>query len=232
METISRMLGKLLNREEPRKEVEVKETKPMGWLDKMEHNKEHQEETLKSRKAVSPVIATVILVAITITVAVAVAYWMSSIAGQYTQFEKVEIQSGYASIVAAEDPIDVPEDTTTTPTTPAYTIPAVPAGWKITIKLKNTGSAPSTITDCFINEKPMDEYPTDVITWQYLDVIDATTQVIEPMTDAGVTLESGLSVTIYINIEQAGVTFTSGTTINVKLHSAGGMDYIRLIQLS
>ncbi len=42
----------------------------------------------------SPVIATVILVAVAITVAVAVAYWMGGIASQYTKFEKVEIQTG------------------------------------------------------------------------------------------------------------------------------------------
>jgi flagellin-like protein len=47
----------------------------------------------RSRRAVSPVIATVILVAIAITVAVAVAYWMGGIAGQYTRFEQIEIQS-------------------------------------------------------------------------------------------------------------------------------------------
>ena len=56
---------------------------------------------LRKRKGVSPVIATVILVAVTITVAVAVAYWMSGIAGQYTSFEKVEIQS---AVITYESP--------------------------------------------------------------------------------------------------------------------------------
>ena len=51
------------------------------------------------RKAISPVIATVILVAVAISVSVAVSYWMGSIAGQYTSFEKVEIQTGYAEVV-------------------------------------------------------------------------------------------------------------------------------------
>lgn len=39
---------------------------------------------LRKRRAISPVIATVILVAVAITVAVS--YWMGSIAGQYTSF--------------------------------------------------------------------------------------------------------------------------------------------------
>lgn len=54
---------------------------------------------LKSRKGLSPVISTVILVAVAITVAVSVAYWMSSIAGQYTTFEKVEIPAHYSKYV-------------------------------------------------------------------------------------------------------------------------------------
>jgi len=58
---------------------------------------------LKNRKGLSPVIATVILVAVTITVAVAVSYWMSSIAGQYTTFEKVEIPAHYSKYVDALD---------------------------------------------------------------------------------------------------------------------------------
>jgi hypothetical protein len=42
----------------------------------------------------------VILVAVAITVSVAVAYWMGGIAGQYTKFEKVEIQSAICTVGA------------------------------------------------------------------------------------------------------------------------------------
>ena len=51
--------------------------------------------TFMKRKAVSPVIATVVLVAVAITIAVAVSYWMSGISSQYTQFEKVEVTGAY-----------------------------------------------------------------------------------------------------------------------------------------
>ncbi len=47
---------------------------------------------LKNRKAVSPVIATVILVAVAITISVAVAYWMGGISSQYTKFENLDQQ--------------------------------------------------------------------------------------------------------------------------------------------
>ena len=73
----------------------------------------------------SPVIATVILVAVAITVSVAVAYWMGGIAGQYTKFEKVEIQSA----------VCINNGTL----------------WTITMKLKNTGTETSTLISAFVN---------------------------------------------------------------------------------
>ena len=84
----------------------------------------------QKRKAVSPVIATVILVAVAITVAVGVSYWMGGISSQYTQFEKVEIQTGYGVYN----------------TTGTY--------WNITMVIKNSGSADATINTVFLNDVP------------------------------------------------------------------------------
>ena len=39
-------------------------------------------------KAISPVIATVIIVSVAIAIAVAVAFWMTGLAGAFTKFEK------------------------------------------------------------------------------------------------------------------------------------------------
>ena len=169
---------------------------------------------LRNRKAVSPVIATVILVAVTITVAVAVAYWMSGIAGQYTSFEKVEIQSGYAVKVAAADPL--------------------PAGWKVIITLKNSGTSTATLINCFVNEQIIGTGTSLTATAisTYLDGPSKGSSAggIGETTDTGITIDSG--VTVEVTISLIPDTFsTSGTTVNVKLHSAAGMDYIRLIQL-
>ena len=87
---------------------------------------------LQKRKAVSPVIATVILVAVAITVAVGVSYWMGGISAQYTQFEKVEISTGYSVVIAGP-----------------------PSGWHILMSLKNSGSATATITHVFVNDVPI-----------------------------------------------------------------------------
>ena len=52
---------------------------------------------MKGRKnsGISPVVATVILVAVAIVIAIAVAFWASGLVGVFTRFEKIEIQSAY-----------------------------------------------------------------------------------------------------------------------------------------
>ena len=162
---------------------------------------------IRSRKAISPVIATVILVAVAITVSVAVAYWMGGIAGQYTKFEKVEIQSGVCAKLGS----------------PNYY-------WNITMKLKNSGTAPATLTSVFINDVEVSEY--EVTT--YDNTPTTGLQDDEAVTDMteGVTLESGATgiVNVYIDCDQY-LSLSSGTTVNIKIHSAGGMDYIKLVEL-
>ena len=167
---------------------------------------------MKKRKAISPVIATVILVAVAITVAVGVSYWMSGISSQYTQFEKVEIQS---AVCTWDD---------------------VQFEWEVIIKLKNSGTATATLNSVFINEYEVDTY--DVAT---AGESEATTS----MTTAEV-IASGATATITVYVDGTGdvgegvppvagtdywKSVTSGTTVNIKIHSAGGMDYIKLIQL-
>lgn len=158
---------------------------------------------LTKRRAVSPVIATVILVAVTITVAVAVSYWMSGITGQYTSFEKVEIQTAictYNNTVVNEE------------------------HWEIIVTLKNSGTKAATLTHIFVNEIEIN-----------YDTAFATGNEISGNVNATNTLPilSGASSTITIWVEDTtAVTLTAGTTINIKIHSASGMDYIKLVQLT
>jgi len=165
----------------------------------------------RKRRAVSPVIATVVLVAVTITVAVAVSYWMSGIASQYTQFEKVEIKSAYSKRVEIT----------------AGTF----SGWNISLTLQNTGSADSTLTQVFINELPVDKYGiTTFLTSSATEV--GLGEIGVSFLATGLTLESGQSAAFYILIDKDVGYLSAGTTVNVKIHSAGGMDYIRLVQLT
>ena len=152
---------------------------------------------IRSRKAVSPVIATVILVAVAITVAVAVSYWMGGISSQYTKFEKVEIQSGVCSVDAA-------------------------GNWTVALKLKNSGTATATLIAIFINDVEIDLYGEVATSGNW------TTDMTNPYS-----LTSGLSgaIEVYISSSNPSATLSSGTTVNIKVHSAGGMDYIRLVEL-
>jgi len=195
---------------------------------------------LRERRAISPVIATVILVAVAITVAVGVSYWMSGIAGQYTSFEKVEIKSAYAS-----RKYDSPTD------------PKIFQGWVVEFGVQNTGSSPATLDSLFVNDRPISEYGVSTIITDLVKIRWTDTAVVSPdlwdgwngvTSTLGVSLESGDKATIYVVIYgdksfiSAGVPpapdvfadglFSAGTTINVKLHSAGGMDYIKLVRLS
>jgi flagellin-like protein len=87
-------------------------------------------------RAVSPVIATIIIVAVAIVMSIAVAYWVLGLAGTFTRYEKIEILSMYAT--------------------------KTNGGWSITAKLRNTGSAPATINMILINGKPTDAYGENV----------------------------------------------------------------------
>ena len=154
---------------------------------------------MRKRKAVSPVIATVILVAVAITVAVAVAYWMGGIAGQYTKFEKVEIQSA----------VCINNGTF----------------WTIEMKMKNTGTAASSLISAFINEVEVDNYDsTGPVALAWATNLNQTVTTV---------ITSGQTITVFFWMDsaKAGTTLTSGTTINIKIHSSGGMDYIKLVEL-
>ncbi len=149
-----------------------------------------------NRKAVSPVIATVILVAVAITVSVAVAYWMGGIAGQYTKFEKVEIQSAIVTIGSGT------------------------GNWTVQLKVKNTGTATATLISAFVNDVEVNTYGVTVAGAGEITTNQTTST----------SIPSGASYVINVYVNNYGF-LSSGTTVNIKLHSAGGMDYIKLVEL-
>lgn len=68
---------------------------------------------LKNRKAISPEIATMILVALAMTIAVTVAYWMGGISSQQITFKEVEmgtyvfVDMAYSVLLTASKPPDI-----------------------------------------------------------------------------------------------------------------------------
>jgi flagellin-like protein len=151
----------------------------------------------KNRKAVSPVIATVILVAVAITISVAVAYWMGGISSQYTKFEKVEVSNAVVSLGTSG------------------------AAWDILVSLKNTGTSQCTLTSVFVNNN------------EVLLVPVAPAQSNWSMSVGTPTIQSGAEAKVLIQIydETPFADLSPGTTVNLKFHSAGGMDYLKLVEL-
>ena len=168
---------------------------------------------IAEKRALSPVIATVILISVTIVVAVSVAYWMGSIASGYTTFEQIELPTVYAKDLVNDQPF---------------------AGWNVTIKLKNTGSADATIDDIFINDVPLEDYDAGTIEL-YVDYCNSTYQV-SNLGDIQIDINKGQSKTLYLYIkddsgDQGVDGCTSGTTVNIKIHTASGRDYPTHVKL-
>jgi flagellin-like protein len=144
------------------------------------------------RKGISPVIATVILVAVAITVSVSVAYWMGGISSLYTTMEKIEISGATVSKGANS--------------------------YNVTLSVRNTGSKDATIDMILFNQKPMSQYTSPTLSATYAP---------------SATVVAGGSCTVVVRIgSQLVPPFTPGTTIEVKLHTAGGKEYPQMVTLT
>lgn len=150
-----------------------------------------------SRNAFSNVLSTVILVTVTIALAFIVAYWSTGITEHYVKFVKVEIHSGFCVLDSDAK----------------Y--------WKITLKLKNTGTATTTLEGVSINDVEVENYDLDS------RVINSTSTNMTAPTP----LESGASVTINVYIDQGYGSLSARTMVNVKIHCSDGMECIRTIEL-
>jgi len=162
---------------------------------------------LRDKRGISPVVATVILVAVTIVVAVAVAYWMGGIAGLYTRFEKMEVTTAYATYSSSI---------------------GTDGGWNVTISFKNMGSADATIVSLLVNGKLYTEYNNATVT-----MIDI--KVPSDFGTAGLPIPVGREATIIFQVLKgqlkSGAAFTHGVNIEIKLHSAAGQDYPKTVSL-
>jgi len=106
---------------------------------------------------------------------------VTNTSGNFTRFEKLEITSAYAN-----------------------------SATEIVINVKNTGSADATITDIFINGKPLSGVGGSA----------------SPALGNGLSLPSGSSTTLTLSFTPG---FTSGVTVDVKVHTASGTDYPKAV---
>ncbi len=158
----------------------------------------------RSIKAVSPVIATIIIVAIAITMSIAVAYWLLGLGGSFTKYEKIEFSAAYV------------------------TRDATNSDFIIHMDLKNTGSAAATIDPAYIlyNGKPATAYPA-----ADQPVTTGFNTLVTPATATPMTLDPGKAATNSQIVLADGGTWVSGMTVEVMLHTAGGKDYPKVLTL-
>ncbi|MEM4853754.1 MAG: archaellin/type IV pilin N-terminal domain-containing protein [Thermofilum sp.] len=165
---------------------------------------------MAGRRAISPVIATVIIVAVTIAVAIAVAFWMTGIIGLFTGFEQLQI----TSIVDIEDQQN-------------------PQNSGIHVTVRNTGTSTATITDVYINGRPcFTGLPAPACT------VTGQRQGGTPVQLGGpnnpVPIAPGETVNLVIQITNPGnfgANIGPGVSVEVKLLTASGKEYPKLIVL-
>ena len=154
-------------------------------------------------KAVSPVIATIIIVAIAITMSIAVAYWVLGLGSSFTKYEKVEFTSGYADLVGDD--------------------------FVTSLNFKNTGSATATVDNAtiFYNGKPSVAFitadqPNALLNWSSSSDI---TEI-----DPTLNLSPGQSGNATITMLK-GNTWLSGMTVEVLIQTSAGKQYPKVITL-
>jgi len=83
------------------------------------------------RRAVSPVIATVILIAVAVAIGIAVAFWASGLTTSFSKYEKLGVNAGWATKI-------------TSPVT----------GWVVNLQGDNSGSSAATVSQVQVNGVP------------------------------------------------------------------------------
>jgi flagellin-like protein len=166
------------------------------------------------RKAVSPVIATVILIAVAVALGIAVAFWASGLTSSFSKYEKLGVNTQYATGSAS-------------------------AGWVINLGGQNTGSSDASITQIQINGVP---YPISgntgcstlpsgnaiAVCWTNAGTTVTTSNKVNQAT---LSVPSGSSFGIQLGLPSspgsalANKVFTDGQTIQVTIITAAGNNY-------
>ncbi|MCS7096860.1 MAG: type IV pilin N-terminal domain-containing protein [Candidatus Methanomethylicia archaeon] len=88
----------------------------------------------KKSRGISPVIATIIMVAVAIVMSIAAAFWMTGLMGAFTKYESIAITQ--------------------------ITIERKTGKWDITIVVNNTGPSTTTISAIYIDESSVTPSPS------------------------------------------------------------------------
>ena len=159
---------------------------------------------IRKRKAVSPVIATVILIAVAVALGIAVAFWASGLTSSFSKYEKLGVNTQYATGTSGT--------------------------WYIYLGGQNTGSSDATITQIQINGVP---YPlngggsgTNNPEWNSTSGGTTTSGTTNSLSvPSGATFKIQFQLTNSSSTSVPGKTFADGQTIQVTLITAAGNNY-------
>jgi len=168
---------------------------------------------LIGKRAISPVIATILLVAVTLVIAVSSTVYYTSVVGAYTGFEEVEVRRVKV----------YPVSNLKGPTNNVLK----GFGWNVSMTLKNAGTKQATLEHFLLNGRPLDAYDR-------VAVFDGSGYV--PRGDVSIPIPCGCSRQIFIAIkngEDAGsdIVFSPGLHLEVTLQSAAGIAYLQFVTL-
>jgi len=152
-----------------------------------------------SRLGISPVVATVILVAVAIVIAIAVAFWASGLVGIFTRFEKLEITSAVYDAGVGN----------------------------VELRVRNTGSSPATIDDIYVNGQPLILEGVEFVKEGAILKADNPPETGCPDDKGRCTLNAGNDIVIQIGAPPQGVgnEWIPGVTYEIAAHTASGKMY-------
>ena len=150
----------------------------------------------RGKSGISPVMATVILVAIAIVIAIAVAFWATGLVGVFTRFEKMEV------VAAVYDTTD----------------------GDVELLVRNTGSSAATIDNIYVNGQPAGTYTLSGSGNVVNPPTDATICTISSDKTTG-TCDPGEYIVVSITEPASGATWVPGVTYEVAVHTASGKTY-------
>jgi archaeal type IV pilus assembly protein PilA len=163
-----------------------------------------------SKKGISTIIATIIIVSVSIVMAIAVAYWAMGIGQSFQKFEKVGFANPYADPPTFDN-----------------------GNFTVYVTLRNTGSATATITDILLNGRPWSTAYENII---QESKVNGAFQV-PPVSLVNQTLSVGQTLVgrIFLPTNATGPSgsamWSSGSSIEIQIDTAAGNTYSNTVVL-
>jgi flagellin-like protein len=158
---------------------------------------------IHKRRAVSPVIATVILIAVAVALGIAVAFWASGLTSSFSKYEKLGVSTQYSTLLSANN-------------------------WNITLGGQNTGSSAASITQIQVNGIPIQPSKSGSnFEWGTASSINGC-NLISTNNALPIPVPSGQSFCISFSLPASSggsQTFADGQTIQVTIITAAGNNY-------